>query len=83
MILNTQFNTKYWKQLFIEGEMSRITTSLIQILSDNYSLIILFLDQAKKVEKIEKEVSFYFSTTLSPRKKVQNKEGLSSCHLTF
>ena len=30
MILNTQFNTKYWKQLFIEGEMSPITTSLIQ-----------------------------------------------------
>ena len=47
--------------------MWRMTTPLIQTfiwqLNTDY-IIFLFgiLDQAKKVEKLEKEVSFYFST---------------------
>ena len=35
------------------------------------------------MEKLENEVSFYFSKMLSSTKKVQKKEGFSSCHLTF
>ena len=56
-----------------------MTTPLIQTfiwqLNTDY-IIFLFgiLDQAKKVEKLEKEVSFYFSKTLSSRKKVQKKK---------
>ena len=56
--------------------MWRITTSLIQtfiwqLITDYIIFLFGILDQAKKVEKLEKEVSFYFSKTLSSRKKVQ------------
>ena len=59
--------------------MWRITTSLIQtfiwqLITDYIIFLFGILDQAKKVEKLEKEVSFYFSKTLSSRKKVQKEE---------
>ena len=68
--------------------MWRITTSLIQtfiwqLITDYIIFLFGILDQAKKVEKLEKEVSFYFSKTLSSWKKVQKEEGFSLCHLTF
>ena len=68
--------------------MWRITTSLIQtfiwqLITDYIIFLFGVLDQAKKVEKLEKEVSFYFSKTLSSRKKVQKEEGFYLCHLTF
>ena len=47
--------------------MWRMTTPLIQtficqLINDYIIFLFGILDQAKKVEKLEKEVSFYFST---------------------
>ena len=59
--------------------MWRMTTPLIQtfiwqLITDYIIFLFGILDQAKKVEKLEKEVSFYFSKTLNSRKKVQKKK---------
>ena len=52
---------------------SLIQTFIWQLITDYIIFLFGILDQAKKVEKLEKEVSFYFSKTLSSRKKSAKK----------